>query len=595
MQHLREQLHRWLAVRRVPAVQVLPKATTAVLPRNLLSLLGGVRVTRPTNHSRSVLVCCLLGVAALAILLSQRAVSVRAAPVSKSVPAPDSTEVSGDLGVQGGASSNVANAAAGVVIVSSSYFHDGGFLYVVGEVRNDTATNVVDVVVEATYFDDGSNVLGTASANSEHQILIPGQISPFLIFDAYPTGLASYTLAIMALPTESVPMPSLSVLSMRDLPTASGGLALVGELQNTQAVTVANAKLIVTLYDALGEVINVQSDFVFNNLLVPGQKSPFRVVLDAGPTTYAGRAISTDTHESTAVPPDLHSLNVTRYLDVYGALHWTGQVENRGDSEARLVKAMVTLHDDAGDVVNVGVSDTNPSTIGPGEEADFDIAVAEDFAGWTSYALYPPEDATPTPTTTPTPTATATPTATRTPTPTHTPTATATPTLTRTRTVTPTATEGPPGDLWVTGYVYDVATGPTTGISGAAVAVLMCVPRAFEAHSGSDGFYELLVPADYLNQCTDVTLLAAAAGYQSFVEGVNVADLRAQPQRDFPMVSLQALTPTTVPTDTTTPHPTHTSTSIIPATPTATRTPTATSAPRLRVYLPFVLRRYVRR
>jgi hypothetical protein len=519
---------------------------------------------RLTNRLCRVLTGCLLVAAVLAALFCYRAVKVRAAPMHNVVIAPSSVQPRAGPGMDGRTARSAAE-AEGVVIVSSSYFRDGDFLYLVGEVRNDTATNVNSVIVEATYLDELNNVLGSASASSEHQALIPGQISPFLIFGAYPTGLFTYTLTVSASPTEAVPVPPLSVLSMRELPVAPHGLSLVGEVSNTLAITVTNAKLIVTLYDALGQVINVQSDYVLNNLLVPGFKSPFRVILNVGPTSYAARAIGTDVRRSAEVPPDLHSVNVTRHLDGLGALHWTGKVENRGYTEARLVRAMVTLYNDAGGVVNVGASSTNPSTISAGDDAAFDIVVAEDFAGWTSYWLYPPEDAVPTPTTTPTPTATRTATPTATATPTRTPAATATP------------TEGPPGDLWMTGHVYDAVVGPTPGITGAAVAVLMCTPRSFETHSGDDGYYELLLPADYLNQCTSVTMLAVAAGYESIVQAVTVAELRAQPTRDFALVPLQGLTPTP------------TITSIIPG------TPTPTPGPRVRVYLPLVSRRHLRR
>lgn len=502
---------------------------------------------RLTNRARSALTCCLLAAGVLAILLSYRVVGAGAAPMGGA--AQMGTSQRADQRALGGATAE----GDGVVIVSSSYYRKGDFLYLVGEVRNDTETNINAVVITVSYLDSGDNVLGTAAANSEHEILVPGQISPFIIFDAYPPGLASYVLAVEALPTEGLPVPPLSVLSMRELPIASDGLAFVGEVQNTHELAVSNAKLMITLYDADGQVLNAQSDYVFNHLLVPGQKSPFRVILEAGPMTYAGRTTGTDGRQSTATPPDLHSINVLRYLDEYGALHWTGQVENRGRTEARLVKAMVTLYDNAGDVVNVGVSSTEPSTVGPGEAADFDIAVPEDFAGWTSYALYPPEDAVPTPT----------PTSTETPTPT--PTSTPTPTPTLTRTVTPTPTEGPPGDLWLTGHVCNAAVGPTPGIAGAAVSVVMCMPRFFETHTGSDGYYELLLPAQYANQCANVILVAAAAGYQSLVQSVAVADLRAQPQRDFALVAI------------------------------ATPTPTSTPRPGVSLYLPLVSRRYSRR
>jgi len=109
--------------------------------------------------------------------------------------------------------------------------------------------------------------------------------------------------------------------------------------------------------------------------------------------------------------------------------------------------------------------------------------------------------------------------------------------------------------------VYNAVLGPAAGIGGAPVAVLMCVPRAFETHSGSDGYYEVLVSGGYLNQCSTVTLFATAAGYQSFTQSVTVGALRAQPQRDF---ALQPL---------------------------ATTTPPA----RSRLYLPTVLRKYWRR
>jgi hypothetical protein len=484
-----------------------------------------------------------------------------------------------------------------VVGVSSSYVQEGDSLYLVGEVRNDTSTNVNHVLVTTTYFDDGDNVLGSASANSEHQILVPGQVSPFLILDAYPTGLVTYTLAILASPTESEPLPALSIPSIRELPLAAAGVSMVGEVHNTLPLSITNAKLIVTLYDEAGKVINVQSDYVFNNLLVPGQKSPFRLVFDAGPTSYFSRDISTDARQTTAISPDLHSVDVARYLDGLGALHWTGRVENRGSTEARLVEAMVTLYDDAEGVVNVGVSSTDPSTIAPGGEANFDIAVPENFAGWTHYALYPPEDATPTATTTASPTSTPTPTRTPTATATGTAPPTDTPPPTPSPTASPTATVGPPGDVLMTGHVYDAAVGPAQGIGGAAVAVLMCVSRSFETHTASDGFYRLELVADYLNQCTEVTMLAVAAGYQSIVQLVTVADLRAQPQRDFALVSSLTPMPTATATPTTRPTYTMRATSTITPTRTATLTPTltATSRPRLHVYLPLVARRYARR
>jgi uncharacterized repeat protein (TIGR01451 family) len=131
------------------------------------------------------------------------------------------------------------------------------------------------------------------------------------------------------------------------------------------------------------------------------------------------------------------------------------------------------------------------------------------------------------------------------PTPTSTPTATQMPTPTPTQS--PTPTETPPGDLTVTGLVYDATLGPTQPVSGAPVSVLMCVPRSFHTVSGADGRYNLLLPGSYLSQCSEVTLQGWAAGYQSYAQVISVASLRAQPERDIALQPAATPTPTGIP------------------------------------------------
>jgi len=86
--------------------------------------------------------------------------------------------------------------------------------------------------------------------------------------------------------------------------------------------------------------------------------------------------------------------------------------------------------------------------------------------------------------------------------------------------------------------VYDAAIGPTQVVSGATVSVLMYVPRRFPTLSGPDGYYSLLVPGEYLNACNQVTLEVWATGYETLSLPVSVADLRAQPERDFALTQI---------------------------------------------------------
>lgn len=132
------------------------------------------------------------------------------------------------------------------------------------------------------------------------------------------------------------------------------------------------------------------------------------------------------------------------------------------------------------------------------------------------------------------------------PTPTATPTASATATATGTLTPTPspTLTATPPGDLMLSGRVYDAALGPLHGVSGANVSAILCMPRSFHTLSEADGSYSVLLPALYLNQCVSITLEATASGYQMLSFAVPVADLRAQPVRDLALIPLSTPTPT---------------------------------------------------
>ena len=141
-----------------------------------------------------------------------------------------------------------------------------------------------------------------------------------------------------------------------------------------------------------------------------------------------------------------------------------------------------------------------------------------------------------TPTQTASPTSSATPIPSITPTPSTTPTQSVTPSPTPTRTgtptISPTPTATPGGDLTLTGLVYDASVGRERTLAGAIVAVTLRAAQLL-GNAGPDGRYSLFLPASYLNACSVVTLEATAEGYRSFQRPVTVADLRANPGRDF--------------------------------------------------------------
>ncbi len=101
---------------------------------------------------------------------------------------------------------------------------------------------------------------------------------------------------------------------------------------------------------------------------------------------------------------------------------------------------------------------------------------------------------------------------------------------TATGAVTPTPT--PPGTLTLTGRVTSAVTGQP--IAGATVAAQVCQPhQPFQAQTGPDGRYQLLVPEPYPISCQSFTLSARAAGYLTVERVMAVADLLRQPEQSF--------------------------------------------------------------
>jgi hypothetical protein len=143
----------------------------------------------------------------------------------------------------------------------------------------------------------------------------------------------------------------------------------------------------------------------------------------------------------------------------------------------------------------------------------------------------------------------------------------------------------------LTGLVYDAAIGPGLPLADAVVSVEMCVPGFLQATTGPDGRYRLLLPVHYLDACNDTNarLYGWAVGYQTRVDIVPVAELRANPVHDFAMYRIGWPTVTPLPAGARLslplilrnywwlPAPVPTATAF--PTPTATAVPTATALP----------------
>ncbi|MDX9831102.1 MAG: FxLYD domain-containing protein [Anaerolineae bacterium] len=151
-------------------------------------------------------------------------------------------------------------------------------LYIVGEVRNDTGSNVNDVEISATLRDGSGNVVDSDYFWSMIEILTPGMTSPFRIIFSEPPAWVSYDLQVTWDTTTSHHPYALEVLNSTSYFDSYDEFHVVGEVRNQYAELRNYVRAFVTMYDAQGQVIGADSSYTNPNELSPGQTASF----DAG-------------------------------------------------------------------------------------------------------------------------------------------------------------------------------------------------------------------------------------------------------------------------------------------------------------------------
>ena len=167
---------------------------------------------------------------------------------------------------------------AGVIVLSSSAFTPeySSFLYIVGEVLNNTTTNVEWIEISATLRDSSGNVVGSDSTYSDIDTLTPGMKSPFWILASIPPAWSTYELHVSYDTTSDQPYP-LEILNQTSYFDSYGGFHVTGEVRNQYAVERTFVKAFVTMYDINGKVIGTNYTYTNPDDILPGQTASFEV------------------------------------------------------------------------------------------------------------------------------------------------------------------------------------------------------------------------------------------------------------------------------------------------------------------------------
>jgi hypothetical protein len=166
-------------------------------------------------------------------------------------------------------------------------------LTIVGEVRNDSHLDVGETTVTTTFYATDGQVIGEASGSTMLDALAPGVRSPFMITLPQMAGLANYSLRATGRPVNLAATDAeLNVINTRRFEDTTGFYHIAGVVENQSERRVESARVIVTLYDRAGRVVNVGFAYPQPSFLSPRDRADFDIAFTYYPKVFSHLAIA---------------------------------------------------------------------------------------------------------------------------------------------------------------------------------------------------------------------------------------------------------------------------------------------------------------
>jgi len=189
--------------------------------------------------------------------------------------------------------------------------------------------------------------------------------------------LIAFALFSSSKPAEA--LGNVNVLSHSSFYDSLNTLWIVGEVENVGDMATRFTKVTATFYNSSNQVVAVETGYTELDVLLPGRKSPFSIMLlesDGSLKVYNySLTVSWDNYAA-GKPLALQILSNSSRIDELGYMHILGEIMNSGSSTARFTKAVATFYDANGTVVGEASSYTDPSDIDPNQKAAFDIMLS---------------------------------------------------------------------------------------------------------------------------------------------------------------------------------------------------------------------------
>jgi len=328
------------------------------------------------------------------------------------VEAPTKSAQSGFLGAIGKAGEKAVEPAGeaqfepqnGLQVTSfNSYTDTYGYMYVVGEALNVGEVPLRDVNVDLILLGEGGSELGVNDYNRISLDIVPvnGKYPFNFSIDEAMQNWTSVDFVIDAKefdPATSYfqPASGLSVANVVPHPTDSeyGDFSLTGNVVNSGDAPARMIKLVIVAYDETGQVVDTNSTSLALDLLLPGGVSPFELRLDGFKQAPYNYEILVEGREDTDIAPQQAQVpfkvtQITTYLNDWGQLYIVGEAVNEGAVPARDIRAVASLLDANGDVLDL--STTNWAAlelVAPEAVYPFSFYISDEVEDWKDVVLY---------------------------------------------------------------------------------------------------------------------------------------------------------------------------------------------------------------
>jgi hypothetical protein len=160
-----------------------------------------------------------------------------------------------------------------------------------------------------------------------------------------------------------------------------GSLHVIGELQNTSPDPREYVKIVSTLRNPSDTILDTSFTYSEVEVLRPGEKSPFDLIFSNEQQVQNTQRyeISSITGDVSQAKPANLQLNVgDSYYDSIGSAHVVGEVTNNGPGVSHYTKVSGTFYDDQNKVAATEFTYTDPTDLGPGQSAPFDMIISDD-------------------------------------------------------------------------------------------------------------------------------------------------------------------------------------------------------------------------